>query len=179
MRILGRQGKTRKGDLAAILQEAVRNNVPVYAENISANGDEAPAIEDGFGHAARWRTLQPLDDVLEEPTADGFRPPTQPEEQTVKNERRNFAEVFDRPCFKEMSPEWRLTKSKKNSRVVMDGRGKPRYFSTVRQKGRAKVSWLEKHGLNATSEPWEYVESLMRTDTTGVDKTTLFDRWTA
>ena len=143
MRRVGRQGKTRKADLCAILQEAIRNNVPVYAENANADGEEVPEIEDGFNRSAKWRTLEALEEVIEDPTADGFRPPTQPVEQTDKvNERHNFAEVFDRPCFKEMSPEWRLTRSKKNSRVVMDGRRKPRYFSTLREKGRAKVSWL-------------------------------------
>ena len=62
----------------------------------------------------------------------------------------------------------------------MDERGQSRYFSALREKGRAKVSWLEGHGLNINSEPWEFVESLLRTDLTGGDKQrTLFDDWTS
>ena len=79
--------------------------------------------------------------------------PTQPAEQTIKNTRYNFGESFDRPVFKELFPEWRLTRSIKNTRVQMDGRGNTRYFSSVREKGRAKVSCLEKYGLNPHYQP--------------------------
>jgi len=96
--------------------------------------------------------------------------------------RYDFVESFDRPVFKEMSPEWRFTRSKKNNRLQMNGRGIPRYFSIIRGKGRAKVSWLEKHDINNQSQPWKFVVTLMRTELTGEDKKrTLFDNllfWT-
>ena len=73
-----------------------------------------------------------------------------------------------------------MTRSTKNSHVVMDRRGKPRYFSAVRNKGRAKVSWLEKHGLDNHPQPWELIESLFCTDLSGNNrKATLFDKWTS
>ena len=52
MRQLGRQDKTRKGDLCVILQEAICNNFPVYVKN--ANTDEFAEIPDIL---MRYRTL--------------------------------------------------------------------------------------------------------------------------
>ena len=181
-RRIAKKGKSRKNDLLALLKDAVRNGVPIYDENETSGVEgervQAPSIEDGFSHSARWVELQHLTEPVTDPMEEGFRSPTQPAEQTIKNTRFNFGESFDRPVFKELSPEWRLTRSSKNARVQMDGRGNPRYFSSVREKGRAKVSWLEKHGLNPHSQPWEFVESLLRTDLSGVDKKrTLFDDW--
>ena len=69
--------------------------------------------------------MQRLADPITDPTEEGFRSSTQPAEQTVKNTRYDFGELFDRPVFKKISPEWRLTRSNKNTRVQMDGRGKP------------------------------------------------------
>lgn len=185
-RRIGKQGKTRKNDLLGLLEEAIRNNVPIFdAASGGGDGDagniiQAPGIEDGFEPQARWVELKRKDEAVDCPTQEGFRGPTQPASQTIENVRYDFQECFDRPVFKECSPEWRFTKSKKNRRVQMDGRGVPRYFSSLREKGRAKVSWLEKHGLNNESQPWEYVEGLMRTDLTGENKErTLFNDWTA
>lgn len=90
------------------------------------------------------------------------------------SDRYDFGELFDRPVFKKLSPEWKLTISNKNTHVQMGGRGKPLYFPTVRENGRAKVSWLEKHYLNLHSQPWEFIEALPRTDLSGEDKKELY-----
>ena len=75
--------------------------------------------------------MQRKSEPVPNPTQEGLCAPTQPTQQTVENVKFDFVESFDRPVFKEMSPEWRFTKSNKNKRVKMDGRGVPRYFPTV------------------------------------------------
>ena len=56
-RRVGRQGKTRKPDLLKLFQDAIRANFPVYcdeAKTEGVEGEQAPAIEDGFQHSSKW-----------------------------------------------------------------------------------------------------------------------------
>ena len=70
---------------------------------------------------------------------------------------------FQLTCFVVKSPVWK-GKSGKNTRLGIDGRGKPRYFSRVRSKGRARLDWLEEHKLNLDSNPVDFVKTMMKID---------------
>ena len=75
------------------MEDAVRNNAPTYPDNVNQGQEgeaiQAPAIEDEFSRDARWVELQQLSDPVEDPTKEGFRPPTQPVDQTITNIGRN------------------------------------------------------------------------------------------
>ena len=60
----------------------------------------------GFPPTAKWKVLDPQEEVVEEPVNEfDFRAPTIEEHEDTTTPKHNFNETFDRPIFKGMSYE--------------------------------------------------------------------------
>ena len=65
----------------------------------------------------------------------------------------------------------------KNSRIRLNGRGKPRYFSKAHIKGGSKLEWLEKNKLTEEYPPTAWVHMMMKVNASNDFHETLMSKW--
>lgn len=53
----------------------------------------------------------------------------------------------------------------------------PRYFNKAREKGRASVTWLEKHNLTYDSPPSEWIDAMFKIEEENSSYPTMFHAW--
>lgn len=187
---LGMRGLSKSGvkrDLLARLHKAIDDNVPVIDRDstttvVTATPSDPllPNDKDGWHSSPKWMPLVQNPVPLNDDRPDWARPPTEPHDMAfIPHDYFNFNETFDRPLFKETSPVWQRTISKKNDRVRKDGRGNARYFSCIRDKGCASVIWMEKHGLGVDSSPVDWINALFKIEGTNAPYPSLFHQWNA
>ena len=154
---------------------ALVQNVPISAQD---DTQAYPNPEDGFSATAHWVELYYNEVPVMNPTAEGFRTPTN-KDCVEENPFYEFNETFDRGVFSEKSKELELTRSGKG--VKKDGRGRNNYFEKVRHKGRPKEEWLKDHKLTTESLPIKWLMAMLsKPKVAGPEKRkTVFNDWTS
>ena len=181
---LGKRGLSKTG-LKPVLVErlikAINDKIPVQQEGVQVEKDDTvPPPNDGWHPGSKWVALTPEETPLESVTPETFYPPTADSESRAPPKARyNFTELFDRNVFAAKSAVWERTTSK-NTRLRMDGRGRPRFFARPRSKGRPCLKWLDKHKLSTESPPTAWLDALMRIDGDGNNyPETIISKWTS
>ena len=89
----------------------------------------------------------------------------------------DYEETFDRPPFTAVSPVVELN-AKGNPKK--DSHGRILYVNEIRNEGRAKLSWLNKNGLNECCKPSEWMKALLplkKTPEIDDNKTVTLEVW--
>ena len=143
-----------KAELSKMLGESL--HLPV--DGVKAGTKKSIQLS-GFPVSVYWRQLDPADIFVEtiNLTFQLARSPTAPENETgYVPIKHNFSETFERNNFlgKVSTP-----KRMKNGQLRQDDKGSPTKFEDVEvKKGCVNTDFFLKHGLNATSEPVDWVE---------------------
>jgi hypothetical protein len=146
----------RKEECLKLLQKSILLPVDPSISPAASTGTNKPVA--GFPETAYWKELKAEEQVVPEPENrfQFARAPTVPEDESsevpVKN---NFAERFDREPFIGgiQSP-----KKLKNGRTRKDEYGNEMDFEkTVITRGRVRPEFLSTHGLDALSDPVEWM----------------------
>ena len=87
--------KGKKAGLQQMLRDLVAKRMPITNEpdkNMEALG--------GFPVGSKWKVLEPISDVVEDPVNKfAFRPPTRGEDEEPTTTKHNYSEEFDCPVF--------------------------------------------------------------------------------
>ena len=108
----------------------------------------------GFPPTAKWKVLDPQEEVVEEPVNEfDFRAPTIEEHEYPTTPKHNFNETFDCPMFKGRSSE-----------------------GGVCLKEETQARWMHDHHLTVSSHPSDWINSMLPTyKNLSKEKTTLHE----
>ena len=126
--------KGKKKDLQQMLRELVAKRMPITNEpdkNMEALG--------GFPVGSKWKVLEPILDVVEDPVNKfAFRPPTLGEDEAPNTTKHNYSKKFDRPVF--------------------TGRN---IKGEVQEKGEVRTTFLRDEGLTVYSHPVDWLDAFL------------------
>ena len=139
------------------LKAALQQRLPLLSQADQA----ARATDDlkGFSPTARWRLIQPIAHMVEEPqNVVPLHAPSVPEEDAAFGPpKHDFAETFDHAPFVGIA---KFPKLHRNGRpVVVDG--KQQWEEKVSVKGGPKMEFLLDNGLDENSTPQEWFKAFL------------------
>lgn len=149
----------KKAELRTRLKEAIADRIPLLHRRDHPELQGRPTQISGFPLTAKWKILQPLEDIVVEPVNNfmSHAPTVPPEDAAFVPIKHNFAERFEREDF---TGTEKIVKTYKNKKIVKNKNGIV-YEDRARKSGAPNPEFLKRHTLNARSSPVKFVEAFL------------------